>query len=69
MTVNYNNLWKLLIDKGLKKYQLKDLAHLSSNTMAKLSQNKVVSMEVLLRICSVLECDISDICCFLKEGE
>lgn len=69
MTVNYNSLWKILIDKGLKKYQLKDLAHISSNTMAKLSQNKLVSMEVLLKICSALECDISDICRFTKEGE
>lgn len=59
--VCYNNLFKLLIDKGLKKSELARLCNLSSPTMAKLSKNEYVSMDVLVRICRGLDCSFDDI--------
>ena len=61
MGVSYNRLWKLLIDKGLKKTQLKELAGMSPATLAKLSKNEFVSMEVITKICSCLSCGIEDV--------
>ena len=57
----YNNLFKLLIDKGMKKSDLAKRCSLSSPTMAKLSKNEYVSMEVLVRICRGLDCSLDDI--------
>ena len=68
MQANYNKLWKRLIDLNLKKYQLREQAHISSNSMAKLGKNEYVSMEVLSKICECLNCDIGDICEFEKES-
>lgn len=59
--VCYNNLIKLLIDKGLKKSELARMCNLSSPTMAKLSKNEYVSMDVLVRICQELDCTFDDI--------
>lgn len=59
--VSYNNLFKLLIDKGLKKKDFAKLCNLSAPTMAKLSKNEYVSMDVLVRICDALKCNIEDI--------
>ena len=59
--VSYNKLWKLLIDKKMKKKHLGEMAGLSSNTLAKMSKNEMVSMDVLIRICKVFKCDIGDI--------
>ena len=59
--INYDGLWKLLIDKGMSKSELKTAAQMSPNTLAKLGKNETVSMDVLLRICTVLNCDIGDI--------
>lgn len=67
MDVSYNKLWKLMIDKGMNKSDLRKLTGIGTNTLAKLSKNQAVSMEVLMKICLKLECDISDICEFLKE--
>lgn len=65
MEVSYNKLWKLMIDKGMpNKSDLRKLTGIGTNTLAKLSKNQVVSMEVLMKICSSLDCDISDICEF-----
>ncbi len=61
MEISYNRLWKLLIDKGMNKTQLRSKAHLSSATMAKLGKNENVTTDVLVRICAVLECDLADI--------
>lgn len=61
MNISYNKLFKLLIDKGLKKTELRQLTGISPNTLTKLSSNKYVSVEVLVKICRVLECDIGDI--------
>ena len=59
--IRYNNLFKLLIDKGLKKSDLAKMCKLSSPTMAKLSKNEYVSMDVLVRICRGLDCTLDDI--------
>lgn len=61
MAISYNRLWKLLIDKGIKKTELKTLAGVSTNVIAKLGKNDPVSMETLAKICTALKCDIADI--------
>lgn len=61
MNVSYNKLFKLLIDKGMKKTELRKATGISPNTLTKLSNNEYVSMEVLVKICRVLNCDVGDI--------
>lgn len=61
MGVSYKKLFKLLIDKDIKKMELANQASLSNGTLAKLSKNEFISMDVLVRICAVLKCDIGDI--------
>ena len=61
MKANYNKLWNLLIDKGMSKTALRIKTKISSATLAKLSKNEMVSMDILLRICGVLDCNIGDI--------
>ncbi|MBR2376804.1 MAG: helix-turn-helix transcriptional regulator [Clostridia bacterium] len=67
MAVNYNKLWKLLIDKGMTKTELRKIAEMSSSTMAKMSKNETVSMDVLIRICEILNCNVGDIMDIKKE--
>lgn len=61
MSLSYNKLWKLLIDRGTNKTKLREATHMSSSTMAKLGNNKEVAIQVLEKICAELECDIGDI--------
>ena len=61
MAVSYKKLWKLLIDKDMKKEELRVAAGISTNTMAKLGRNENVNTEMLVKICSALKCDIADI--------
>lgn len=61
MALSYNPLWKLLIDRGLKKSDLNRLTGISESTMAKLAKSENVNTEILDRICSALKCEISDI--------
>ena len=67
MAVNYNKLWKLLIDKGMTKTELRKMAEMSSSTMAKMSKNETVSMDVIIRICEILNCNVGDIMDIKKE--
>ena len=67
MAVSYNKLWKLLIDKGMTKTQMRLKADISTTTLAKLGKNETVSMEVLLRICKVLDCNVGDIMDVINE--
>lgn len=67
MDVCYNKLFKLLIDKGLKKTEFAKKVGISANTLAKLSRNEMVSMEMLVRICRKLECSLDDIVEILPE--
>ena len=61
MVISYKKLWKLLIDKDLKKKDLPDLAGISRSSVTKLGHNEHVSTEILLKICNALRCDLSDI--------
>ena len=61
MVISYKKLWKLLIDKDMKKQDLRNAAQLSSSTVAKLTHGENVSTAILLKICSALQCDIADI--------
>ena len=61
MAVCYNKLWKLLIDKRMTKTQLCNEAKVSTNAMAKLGRNEDVRVEVLVKICTALDCTIDDI--------
>lgn len=67
MDVCYNKLFKLLIDRGLKKTEFAKLAGISANTLAKLSKNENVSMDVLIKICRALNCSLDDIVDILPE--
>ncbi len=67
MDVCYNGLFKLLIDKGLKKTEFAKKVGISANTLAKLSRNEMVSMEMLVRICRKMECTLDDIVEILPE--
>jgi DNA-binding Xre family transcriptional regulator len=61
MAISYKKLWKLLIDRDMKKKDLQKLAGISSATITKLGKNENVNTEVLEKICRALECDISNI--------
>ena len=69
MALSYNKLWKLLIDKNIKKLELRDMANISNNTLAKLGKNVPVAMTVLEKICSVLNCNIGDIVNYIPDQE
>ena len=60
-TVSYKKLWKLLIDKDMKKKDLREAAGISTASMAKLAENENLTTDVLVRICDALKCDICDI--------
>ena len=61
MYIDYSKLWKLLIDKNITKTELMQLTGISSRIIAKLSKNETVTTETLVKICTALNCDISDI--------
>ena len=61
MAVSYNGLWKLLIDKNMKKMDLIAQVGISSSTLAKMSKGETVSMSILEKICDKLDCDFGDI--------
>jgi len=61
MAVSYKKLWKLLIDKDMKKKDLRAATGLSTTSLAKLGKNENVSTDILVKICKALECDIGDI--------
>lgn len=61
MAMNYDKLWKLLIDKKLIKKDLREMAGLSTNVIAKMGKGGDVSTEVLCKICTVLNCRLEDI--------
>ena len=67
MTLSYNKIWKLLIDKGMTKTAMRLKADISTTTLAKLGKNETVSMEVLLKICKVLDCNVGDIMDVINE--
>lgn len=69
MTVNYNRLWKLLIDRGMSRTQLRMQAGITTNAMAKMGKNDNVSTEVLCKICKTLNCQLTDIMELVEEAD
>lgn len=65
MAVSYNKLWKLLIDKGMNKTELRRRADFGTTTLARLGKSQSVSMDVMIRICEVLNCNIADVMDFI----
>lgn len=61
-SISYNRLWKLLIDRNMKKKDLQKASGISATSIAKLGRNGNVTVEVLVKICQALDCDIGDIC-------
>ena len=61
MQVNYDKLWKLMIDRKINKTQLSEKAGITTNEMAKMGKNEMVKMETLVRICKVLDCQLDDV--------
>lgn len=61
MSVSYNKLWKLLIDKEIKRSQLCSMAGVSTNAIAKMGKNEDVRLEVFVKICTCLGCTLDDI--------
>lgn len=68
MAVSYKKLWKILIDKDMTKTQLRKESGISTGALAKLGKNENVNTEILVKICSALQCDISDIMELIEEG-
>ena len=69
MAVTYKKLWKLLIDKDMKKKDLQSLAGISAASITKLGKNDNVNMDIIEKICIAMECDVSDILEITNENE
>ncbi len=65
--ISYNRLWKLLIDKGMKRKDLQEAAGISSASIAKLGKCDNITTDVLLKICEALDCTLEDIMETVKE--
>lgn len=61
MGVSYKKLWMLIIEKDLKKSQVRQMANVSASTFSKMSKNEYVALGVLVRLCIALDCELSDI--------
>lgn len=61
MTISYDRLWKLMIDKKINKTQLCEKTGITTNAMAKLGKEEMVQLEILIKICKALDCKIDDI--------
>ena len=69
MSISYKKLWKLLIDKDMMKKELAEKANISTASIAKLGRNENVNSDILLKICTALECDFSDIMEIINEDK
>lgn len=69
LQVSYKKLWKLLIDKNMKKTDLQLVTGISAGSLAKLGRNETVSMNILMRICTALSCDVGDIIEFINDEQ
>lgn len=61
MRIQYNKMWKLMIDKNMKKSDLRDKAGISANSVAKLGKNEPVRLDILMRIADALDCNVEDL--------
>ena len=69
MSVCYNKLWKLLIDKNMNKTDLRLAAGITTTALAKLGKNENVNTEILAKICKVLECGVDDVMEFIPDEQ
>lgn len=69
MKISYKKLWKLLIDRDMKKKDLQVSAGISWATVAKLSKGEAVSMDVLIKVCKAMDCNIGDIVDFIPKDK
>lgn len=69
MAISYNGLWKLLIDKKMKKTDLMEKVGISSSTVAKMSKGEPVSLSILEKVCDKLDCDFGDIVNYERKEE
>lgn len=69
MSISYKKLWKLLIDRDMKKKDLREAAGISTASMAKLGKNENVNTDILIKVCKALNCDISDIMEIVDEND
>lgn len=69
MEYSYNKLWKLLIDKNMRKKDLMEKTGITSSTIAKMGKNKAVSLDVIGKICIALNCEIGDVVDIIKTTE
>lgn len=69
MSISYNKLWKLLIDKKMSASELRKIAEIAPNTMTRMRKDQDVSMAVLGRICDCLECDFGDIVEYIHDNK
>ena len=69
MKISYKKLWVLLIEKDITRVQMRRDLKIATGTMSKLGKGEEVALSVLLRICEYLNCDIGDICSFVKSKE
>lgn len=67
MSVSYNKLWKMMIDKNMNKTELTHLAGISTNAMAKLGRNEDVRVNILEKLCTSLDCNLEDIVEFVPD--
>lgn len=67
MTISYKKLWKLLIDKNMKRTDLIPFADISTSTLAKLGKNEPVKLDILMKICTAFHCDIGDVIEFVED--
>lgn len=66
-TISYNKLWKMLIDRNMKRQDLKEMSGISTTSIAKLGKGDNITTAVLLKICNALDCDLSDIMELVEE--
>lgn len=69
MKPSYKKLWKLLIDRDMAKKDLQAISGVSWNSISKMSKGETVSMEILLKVCAALECNVGDILDFVPDDE
>ena len=69
MAANYNKLWKILIDRNIRKEDLRVAAGITTTAMAKLGKNETVHMDILLKICNALNCGLDDILEIVSEDK
>ena len=69
MSISYNKLWELLIDRKMSTFELRKNANIAPNTMTRIRKDQDVSLDVLGRICNCLECDFDDVVEYIHDNE